>query len=63
MKSILKLISVAALGLVIIPPVLYLSGTLSKSTMSLLMLTGTFLWFGTVPLWMGRDRSIEYKSK
>lgn len=59
MKSILKLLSWAALGLVIIPPVLYLAGGLAKPAMSSLMLVGTLLWFATVPFWMGRDATDE----
>lgn len=55
MKSILKFLSFAALGLVIIPPLLYLTGSLAKPAMSSVMLAGTLLWFATVPFWMGRD--------
>lgn len=54
MKFILKLLSFAALGLVIVPPVLYLSGAIAKPAMSTVMLVGSLLWFATVPFWMGR---------
>jgi hypothetical protein len=54
MKPFLKVISFVALGLVIIPPVLYLAGSLAKPPMISLMLAGTLLWFATVPWWMGR---------
>jgi hypothetical protein len=58
MKSILKLISFLALGFVIIPPILYLAGSLTKPPMISLMLAGTLAWFASVPWWMGRGESV-----
>lgn len=57
MKTLLKLLSYLALLLVVVPPVLYLAGSLEKSTMSNLMLAGTLVWFATVPFWMGRKQA------
>jgi hypothetical protein len=57
MKTLPKLISFTALALVIIPPILYLVGSLGKPPMTTLMLIGTLAWFATVPLWMGRRES------
>jgi hypothetical protein len=55
MKRILMVVSVAGLALVIAPPVLYFAASMEKGTMQTLMLAGTLLWFGSVPLWMGRQ--------
>ncbi len=54
MKLLLKILSYLALIAIITPPVMYLSGQLSKSVMSNIMLAATILWFATVPFWMGR---------
>ena len=53
MKKALIFISAIGLGLVIIPAILYLAGTLDKTGMKSLMLVGTVLWFASVPFWMG----------
>jgi hypothetical protein len=57
MKTALKLISFVALGLVIVPPLLYLAGSLAKAPMISLMLVGTLVWFASVPWWMGAGES------
>jgi hypothetical protein len=54
MKRWLPLISMAGLALVIVPAVLYLTGTITKDLMTTLMLAGTVVWFVTAPLWIGR---------
>ena len=51
---VLKLLSFLGTALVIVPPVLYLAGTMDKPLMKGFMLAGTLLWFATVPFWMGR---------
>ena len=57
MKAIATLVSLTGLALVIAPAVLYLGGSLEKSTMQTLMLAGTVVWFVSVPFWMGRNPS------
>jgi hypothetical protein len=57
MKAILQFISFAGLGCVIIPPILYLTGSLQKDSMQQIMLVGTLLWFLSVPLWMGKKQA------
>ena len=52
MKTILKLLSLAALALTIIPAFLVSQSVLSWSTHASLMLLGTALWFATAPFWM-----------
>ena len=52
MKIILKFLSLAALGLTVIPAFLVTQGVLSWNTHSSLMLAGTILWFATAPFWM-----------
>lgn len=57
MNNLLKLISFAALGFVIVPPILYLVGNLGKPPMTTLMLIGTLAWFASVPFWMGKGET------
>jgi len=57
MNKILMLISYLGLLLVFIPAVMYLSGSIEKSSMMTTMLVGTVLWFVTVPFWMGKQSS------
>ena len=52
MKIILKLLSLAALGLTVIPAFLVAQGALSWNTHAGLMLAGATLWFATAPFWM-----------
>lgn len=54
MNKVVKYLSFLGLALVLVPAVLYLFAMLEKSTMSLLMIAGTVLWFSTVPFWSGR---------
>jgi len=54
MKPLLKVISLAALACIIVPPILYLVSAMGKPAMINLMLVGTVLWFATVPFWMGK---------
>lgn len=56
MKMALKWISLAALVAVILPPFLYLSGSVTKDLMVNIMLVGTVGWFATAPFWMGRKQ-------
>lgn len=55
MKTLLTLakpISWASLLLIVVPPILYFTGTIAVSLMNPLLLTGTFIWFITASLWM-----------
>ena len=53
MKSILFPLGLVALGLVIVPPALFMTRSLTDlGTVKVLMLVGTLLWFGTAPFWM-----------
>ena len=55
MKRVLSLISFAGLALVIVPILAYVAGSLEKPAMFDFMLTGTILWFATVPWWMSGE--------
>ena len=50
MKALLHLLSVLALSLTILPPLLLLSGKLPEGIMKWLMLGGTVAWFISWPL-------------
>lgn len=52
MKKTLVLISLAGLGLTIIPSFMVLSGRLTWDDHSTLMVLGMILWFGSSPFWM-----------
>jgi hypothetical protein len=53
-RNLLQVLSFLALAGIIVPPVLYLAGSLGKPPMQAFMLWSTVLWFATVPFWMGR---------
>ena len=59
MHTIAKLVSSLALAGIIVPPALYLAGSLSLPAVKVWMLVATVVWFVTVPFWMGRERSSE----
>lgn len=55
MKTLLtyaKPVSWLSLLLIVVPPVLYFTGTIEASLMNVLLLAGTFIWFATASLWM-----------
>jgi hypothetical protein len=52
MKTIAKIVSLAALTLTVVPAFLVFAGTLSWDRHAWLMLVGTVLWFVSAPLWM-----------
>lgn len=56
MKKILPIVSFLALILIVLPPVLFLSGTMALEAMKSLMLLATLIWFLTTPFWMGRTQ-------
>ena len=59
MKMVLQIISYVALGLTIVPPVLFLAGTdkFDLDMVKLLMLIATIVWFVTTPFWMNRKEN------
>jgi hypothetical protein len=54
MKTPLKIISFAGLGLMFVSAVMLFNDAVAKTTYEILALTGTALWFATVPFWMKR---------
>ncbi|MEZ4828101.1 MAG: hypothetical protein R3C61_17725 [Bacteroidia bacterium] len=54
MKTALKIISFAGLGLTLIPSILVAAGVLANTQNKMLMLVGMILWFVTVPFWIGK---------
>ena len=54
MKTLLKTISFAGLGLMFVAAILLFNEAVNKNTYLVLALVGTALWFGTVPFWMKR---------
>jgi Na+/H+ antiporter NhaA len=53
-RRLLQVISWAALGGIIIPPLLFLLGNIELETTKNWMLAATIAWFAATPLWMGR---------
>ena len=56
MKTLLRIASMAALGLTVIPSFLVFVQTLTWQTHAHLMIAGMLVWFATAPFWMGRGR-------
>jgi len=52
MKLVLSIISYAALVLLLLPSILFLSGKMELESMKMLMLVATVLWYVVTPLWM-----------
>jgi len=50
--TIAKPVSWASLLLIVVPPLLYLAGTIESGIMNQLLLAGTFIWFISASLWM-----------
>ena len=59
MRTIAKALSFLALAGILVPPALYLAGSLPLPAVKVWMLVATALWFVTVPFWMGRGQSSE----
>jgi hypothetical protein len=56
MKKLTMYVGLASLALVIGPPVLYMSKSITDLNMvKNLMMTGTLAWFITAPVWMKRE--------
>lgn len=59
MTALLKSLSVAGLGLTVVPAFLVFAGTIPWETHATLMLGGTLLWFATSPFWMEEELPAE----
>ncbi len=57
MKMITKIIALASLILVIVPSVMFLTGTMPLDKVKLVMLIATVIWFISAGLWMWKDDS------
>ncbi len=55
MSALLKLLSLIALGLTVIPAFLIFAQSITWNTYLTTMTVGTLLWFVTAPLWMKKD--------
>lgn len=55
MKTFLKILSFAGLGLTIVPSLLVFAGQLEMQTNLRLMVVGMLLWFGTAVFWIKPD--------
>jgi len=55
--KVLKLISSVAIGvLILLVSILSFLGKVEESTVKVLMLIGTIVWFATTPFWMKEDK-------
>lgn len=54
MKLILQIISWVALGLTVLPSILFFWGSMELDTVKVTMLVATILWFVATPFWMGK---------
>lgn len=52
LKTIAKPVSWASLLLIVVPPILFYTGSLAHPLMNQLMLAGTLTWFISAALWM-----------
>jgi hypothetical protein len=50
--SIAKPVSWTSLALIVVPPILFFTGSLSQAAMNQFLLAGTFIWFISASLWM-----------
>ena len=54
MNQVAKVLSLIALGLVVVPCTLFFGGALGLDTTKLFALSGTVMWFAATPIWMSR---------
>ncbi len=52
MKKAAMILGILALGLTVVPPILYAIQSLAEPAMKTLMLAGCVLWFATAPAFM-----------
>ena len=62
MTTLLKVGSIAGLGLTVLPSVLVFTGRLTWTTHAVLMAVGALLWFATAPFWMVKDEAAHRTS-
>ena len=54
MKRILQLISIIALLLTIVPPVLFFTEKITQNQQNFWMLIGAIVWFASALFWLGK---------
>ena len=54
MRKIISIISRLSLVALMVPPIMYLAGSLPLPVVKTWMLVFTVVWFATVPFWMDR---------
>jgi hypothetical protein len=59
MRTVLQIISFAALAATIVPPILFLFTHLTLDQTKWSMLVATLVWFAVTPFWMGRPKMDE----
>jgi len=52
MKTLAKILGLLALAATIVPPALIMFKLMSQELMQGIMLTATFVWFVTAPVWL-----------
>ena len=57
MRTLAQIISWLALATIIVPPIMYLGGSIELDRVKWLMLVASIVWFVTVPIWMGRKQT------
>jgi hypothetical protein len=58
-KYMTKIVSLVALGLVIIPCLLYFLGMVELTVVKSAALIGTLGWFIATPMWMSRELAVD----
>jgi hypothetical protein len=56
MKTVLQIVSWAALAATALSPILFLVGRITLDQSKTLLLVATAVWFATASLWMGRSK-------
>jgi hypothetical protein len=56
MRRVTQIVSALALVGTILPPVLYLGGSLDPAQLKTWMFAATVVWFAATPFWMERNR-------
>jgi len=59
MRTIAKIVSFIALAATLVPCLLYFFGMIDHASVKWITLVGTAAWFGTTPLWMHAEPSVD----
>ncbi|GIW99088.1 MAG: hypothetical protein KatS3mg111_2421 [Pirellulaceae bacterium] len=59
MQMLLRIVSLVALGLVLVPSMMYFGGMVALAIVTRLALIGTLIWFVATPMWMGRELPVD----